>query len=92
MEYLVPPGCEAPKAEVRDVTKDLEAAKTWIKENIVEVTEVHEARKIVQEQFPSLVNDEAFAVVQEVNEEWNPKAEPVVEPKPVEILAEEPLS
>ena len=98
MEYLIPPGKEAPVAEARDVSSDLEAAKLWVKENIVEVTEVHEAREIVQKQFKSLVNDEAFAVVMAVKSEWEPKAEPVVEPmpieepKPVEILAEEPLS
>jgi hypothetical protein len=76
--YLIPPGKEAPKEAVRDVSSDMLAAKKWIKDNVKDVIEVHEARKLVQEQFPSLVNDEAFACVMEVKEEWTPKEELII--------------
>ena len=79
--YIIPPGKEAPKEAVRDVSKDIDGAKEWIKENIKEVTEVHDARRIVQSAFPSLTNDEAFGCVMSVKEEWEPK--PLAEePKP----------
>jgi hypothetical protein len=71
MEYIIPVGAEAPKAPVRDVSADIESAKLWLKANVTEAVEVHEARKSVQEAFPSLINDEAFAAVQDVKAEWD---------------------
>jgi len=85
MEYLIPPGCEAPKEAVRDVSGDMASAVKWIKTNVKETIEVNEARKIVQEAYPSLTNDEAYSCVLKVKSEWEPKdAAPAEETAPIE--------